>query len=146
MKALRIHSLYAALALLLSCACSNGDVWNEVPGKIAEFINRFYPNSELASCDKTGSDYRVRIKDGPGLTFNSEYEWTVIAGYGETIPQMLLFDQLPPPLYAYLEDTGVLKSVYSLERDNAQYTVGLQNTSVVYDIASGIIHSPIPPE
>lgn len=139
--------LLAALAICLGPAsCSHDDVWSEVPSTIAVFINRYFPNSQLSSCNRAGSDYRVRIKDGPGLTFNSDCEWTVIAGYGEKMPQVLLFDQLPPALYDYLEEAQALNSVYSMERDKARYIVGLQNTSVIYTIATGRISSPVPPE
>lgn len=140
-----IHTLLLALPLLMATSCSDADVWSDVPSKIGAFLTRYYPNAELASCDRTGSDWRIRIKDGPGLTFDASQEWIVIAGYGETIPQVLLFDQLPPALYSYLEEATVLSDVYSLERDKAQYTVGLRNTSVVYDILTGEVRSPIPP-
>lgn len=141
----RFHMFMVIVYALLAASCSNGDVWNDVPAKIATFINQYYPNSQLASCDKTGSDWHVRIKDGPGLTFDATYRWKVIAGYGETLPQVLLFDQLPPALYDYLEECEVLNGVYSLERDAAQYTVGLSNTSVTYEISTGTVHSDVPP-
>lgn len=131
--------------MLVAWGCNN-EVWDSVPPKIGRFLNQYYPNAELASCDKTGSDWRVRIKDGPGLTFDASQNWIVIAGYGEAIPQALLFDQLPPALYDYLEAVQALNTVYSLERDKEQYTTGLKNTSVVYDIDTGDIHSPIPPQ
>ncbi len=148
MKILRhILPLLAVCAICLGpSSCSHDDVWGEVPEKIGSFIDQYFPNSALSSCTRTGSDYHVRIKDGPGLTFDSECEWTVIAGYGETMPQVLLFDQLPPALYSYLEEVQALGSVYSMERDKARYAVTLQNTSVVYNIATGAITSPLPPE
>ena len=145
MKKLSPTYILVALTLLIAWGCNN-EVWDSVPPKIGRFLNQYYPNAELTSCDKTGSDWRVRIKDGPGLTFDASLEWIVIAGYGETIPQALLFDQLPPALYGYLEETQVLNGVYSLERDKERYIVGLQNTSVVYDIDNGDIRSPVPPQ
>ncbi|MDE6452570.1 MAG: PepSY-like domain-containing protein [Muribaculaceae bacterium] len=144
MKPLSI--ILIAITAMLAPACSDSDVWDSVPPKIATFLNRYYPNSELASCTRTGSDYRVRIKDGPGITFDAACEWTAIAGYGELIPQVLLFDQLPPALYEYLQQTATTADVYSLERDRTTYTVGLKNTSVVYDIATGTVRSPVPPD
>ncbi len=142
----RLHIILIALMGLAFASCtSDDDVWDNVPAKIAEFLNTYYPNSQLSSCEKTGSDWHVRVKDGVGITFNSQYEWTNIAGYGETLPQVLLFDELPPALYSYLEEVQALDGVYSLDRDSKQYVVGLSNTSVTYDIESGSIHSPQPP-
>lgn len=147
MKLLRpVLSLLALLAICIApTACSHDDVWGEVPDKIEQFINRYFPNSELSSCSSTGGSYRVRIKNGPGLTFDSACEWTAIAGYGETMPQVLVFDQLPPALYDYLEEIQAVAKVYSMERDKSHYTIGLQNTSVVYDTVTGKITSPVPP-
>ena len=142
----RLYILLIALAGLAFTACStDDDVWDNVPPKIAEFINQYYPNSELSTCEKTGSDWHVRIKDGAGLTFNAQYSWANIAGYGEILPQVLLFDQLPPALYNYLEEVEALNGVYSLERDSRQYVVGLSNTSVTYDIESESVRSAQPP-
>ncbi|MBJ2185067.1 MAG: PepSY-like domain-containing protein [Muribaculaceae bacterium] len=140
-----IHLFCIALLSIVGTGCHDTDVWDDVPAKIATFLNQYYPNSQLSSCERTGSDWHVRISDGPALTFDASYNWTVIAGYGETLPQVLLFDQLPPALYDYLEETGSTTGVYSLERDKQCYTVGLSNTSVVYDISTGRIHSPVPP-
>ena len=141
-----IHILILALLAALPFACTDdADVWDNVPAKIATFINQYYPNSPLSSCHRVGSDWHVRIKDGPALTFNASYSWVRIAGYGETIPQVLLFDQLPPALYSYLSETSSLNSVYSIERDKTTYTVALSNTSVTYDIATGSVRSTLPP-
>ncbi|MDE6109120.1 MAG: PepSY-like domain-containing protein [Muribaculaceae bacterium] len=142
----RLHILFIALLGITFAGCStDDDVWDNVPTKIAEFINQYYPNSQLSTCEKTGSDWHVRIKDGVGITFNSQFAWTNIAGYGETMPQVLLFDQLPPALYSYLEEVQALDGVYGLERDSKQYVVALSNTSVTYDIDTESVHSQQPP-
>lgn len=140
-----LSPLVFALLCLVAPSCSHDDVWNEVPAAVETFLNRYFPNSELESVTHTDAGLRVRIKNGPGLTFDAAGEWTVIAGYGEILPQVLLFDDLPPALYNYLEEAEVLDSVYSLERNSKTYIVGLSNTSVVYDISTGRISSPIPP-
>jgi len=142
----RTHLFNAALLTVMLTACSNSDVWDDVPAKIATFLNRYYPNSQLASCNRNGGGWYVRIEDGPGLAFDHAYDWTMINGYGEIIPQMLLFDQLPPTLYQYLEETDVLNHVYALERDRKQYHVDITNTRITYDIATGKTQSPIPPD
>lgn len=52
------------------------------------------------------------------------------------LPQVLLFDQLPPALYKYLEETENLGNVFSLERNRSTYTVVLLDETLSYDIAT----------
>lgn len=75
------------------------------------------------------------------MIFDSSYSWTTIDGEGATLPQVLLFDELPPALYEYLESTENLTSVYRLDRNSRQYDVGLFDTALTYTIATGEIHS-----
>ena len=133
-----------ALAMLMSLAlawfaagCHDNDVWNDVPEQISEFINHYFPYSELSSCTKTDSGYHIRIDDGPGLSFDHTYAWTSIDGYGMPLPQVLLFDQLPPALYDYIQETENLNGVFSMERDSTAYVLTLLDTSVRYIIETG---------
>ncbi len=68
------------------------------------------------------------------MTFDHECEWEAINGYGMPLPQVLLFDQLPPALYKYLEETDDVGSVFSIERDRTSYTVVLLDSTLIYDI------------
>jgi hypothetical protein len=52
------------------------------------------------------------------------------------LPQVLLFDRLPPSLYSYLEETENLGNVFSIERDRTTYTVVLLNETLSYDVAT----------
>ncbi|MCM1067511.1 MAG: hypothetical protein NC418_08070 [Muribaculaceae bacterium] len=133
-----------ALALLMCMAltwvaagCHDNDVWNDVPEQIGEFINHYFPYSELSSCTETDAGYHIRIDDGPGLSFDRSYAWTSIDGYGMPLPQVLLFDQLPPALYDYIQETENLNGVFSMERDSTAYVVTLLDTSVRYIIETG---------
>ena len=86
----------------------------------------------------------MRVDDGPGITFDSDYAWEIVDGYGMPLPQVLLFDQLPPKLYAYLQDSQQLDSVFSMERDSRRYTLSLLNADLVYDIKTEEISGSVP--
>lgn len=144
----RIHSLIARARMLLTAAtiailaagltnCSHSELWNEMPSDIASFVSHYFPNSELNSYSHSGNTYHVRIDDGPGLTFGANYAWIAIDGYGMPMPQVLLFDQLPPKLYDYLQETEQLNSVFSMERDKDYYTLTLLDSMLRYTIATG---------
>ena len=61
------------------------------------------------------------------------------------LPQVLLFDQLPPKLYNYIQETEQLNGVFSLERNKDYYLVTLMDTTLKYVIESGelseVIHN-----
>lgn len=139
LSAMLIMSLSPLMALMT--ACKDNEPWNELPEKISEFINQYFPNSEIDSYSESAATYHVRITDGPGITFAKDYSWESINGYGMPLPQVLLFDQLPPAFYKYLEETNNLGEVFSLERDNTTYTVVLLDSVLVYDIESEQISS-----
>lgn len=139
LRYLRISAMAALAMILLSMptACDHSDLWNELPGEVTDFINQYFPNSELQSVSTAGGVYHVRIDDGPGLTFDSDKQWTDINGYGMPIPQVLLFDQLPPQLYSYLQETENLNSVFSISRDKDIYTLSLLDSTLTYNAKTG---------
>lgn len=67
----RLLAMFLVTIILggLPMACDHSDLWSEMPGEVAEFINKYYPMSELQSYSHEGSTYHVRIDNGPGLTF-----------------------------------------------------------------------------
>ena len=130
----------AFLMLLLvfgTQSCSKNDLYDDVPTEINQFISRYYPNSALASFSTTSTGYVAVIKDGPGITFGKDNKWTSIDGYGSPIPQIFLFDELPPSIYAYLQETENLDSVFIISRDKKQYKLQLLDSTLTYDIATG---------
>lgn len=134
--------LVSAISPMLT-ACDNDDnPWNNVPDNISEFIDRYYPNSALESATDTDGVYHIRLKNGPGMTFNADGSWTDINGYGMPIVQVFLFDQLPPKLYNYLQETQQLNSVFSITRNNDYYTLDLLESSLRFDIANDTIIAP----
>lgn len=115
-------------------ACKDSEPWDELPEKISNFITQYFPNMGLDSFSESTTTYQVRMSNGPGMTFDKDCQWEAINGYGMPLPQVLLFDQLPPALYKYLEETENLGNVFSLERDSTTYTVVLLNSTLSYDI------------
>lgn len=130
-------TVLAAVFCVLPVSCDNSELWDEVPGEITTFINQYFPNSALESVTHTGKSYHIRIKNGPGMAFDTDYEWTDVNGYGMPLPQVLLFDQLPPRLYDYLQETEQLNAVFSMSRDGDKYTITLLSSSLQYDTSTG---------
>lgn len=122
--------------------CSDGK-WGDLPSSIANFVSEYFPSSSVESYSENNGQYYVKIKNGPSIKFDGTYAWCSIDGEGATLPQVLLFDELPPALYQYLEGTESLNSVYELNRDARQYEVGLFDTALTYTIATGEIHTAL---
>lgn len=118
---------------MLAGACHHAELWDEMPRQIASFINMYYPNSELQAFQSTDKGYYVRIDDGPGMSFGTDYAWTSLDGYGMPLPQQFLFDQLPAPLYRYLVESENLNAVFSCSRDARTYTVQLTTSTLSYN-------------
>jgi hypothetical protein len=92
--------------------------------------------------DQNEDNCIIRVKGGPSVTFAPSGRWASVVGYGSTLPQMFLFDQLPPELYEYIQKIDALGDVYSVIINRGLYTVDLIDTSVVYDMSTGAISQP----
>ena len=132
----RIIILFLSVGFLLPSCSDNDDVWNSIPKEITEIINQYFPFSQAESCTETPTGWHIRLKNGPGMTFDKDYSWQSVNGYGMPLPQVLLFDQLPPQLYKYLEETSNLNDVFSMERTRGYYTLMLLDATVNYDANS----------
>lgn len=137
-------ALFVFAMLFIPGGCHNSDLWSELPEDISHFISQYYPNSEVQSYTRNAGIYHVRLDDGPGLTFDSSYQWTDIDGYGMPLPQVLLFDQLPPKIYQYLQETDQLNAVFAVSRDSTEYALTLLDQNLRYDIASGELTGTAP--
>lgn len=137
---LRHLLLPLAIALLLLHGCSSS-LYDELPAKIASFVTQYFPSTEIGNVTETSDSYYVRIKNGPGMTFDSSHNWTEINGYGLPLPQVLLYDQLPPVLYGYIQSAEWLDSVFDITRDKNVYIATLLNSTLRYDIASATIRT-----
>jgi len=118
-------------------SCSSNDLYDEMPTAVNMFISHYYPNSALASFSVTKTGYVAVIKNGPGITFNKDCSWTSIDGYGSVVPQVFLFDEVPPALYKYLQETEQLNSVFVITRDSKTYRLQLLDSALTYDIDTG---------
>lgn len=91
--------VFLPVFILSAISCSHSELWNELPSGASSFINHYYPMSELNSVTHSGETYHVRIDNGPGLTFDESGSWISVDGYGMPLPEVMLFDQLPPRMY-----------------------------------------------
>ncbi len=139
-----LAAMMSAALLFVSSSCHNNEEWDEMPQEIADFVSKYFPGEGIGSYSYSSTGYHVRIDDGPGITFDNNYAWVVVDGYGMPLPQVMLFDQLPPRLYAYLQDSQQLDSVFSMERDSLRYTLSLLNSDLIYDIKTGAISGTVP--
>lgn len=130
--------LVAVMALPLA-GCEDNGLWDELPRKIATFVSQYYPGSGVKEYTETSDSYHVRLSNGPGLTFDNKYEWVAVNGYGEALPQVMLFDCLPPALYEYLQTGSLTGEVMSMERTSRLYTLVLMDTTIYYDVDRGKI-------
>lgn len=130
------------VALLASCSDSESDEAEALPGEIKSFIARYFPNSAISSCSISPTTYHVSISEGPGLTFGHNCQWEAVNGYGVALPQVFLFDQMPPALYQYLEAMSQLGDVMSVVRDSSVISIELSDGRILYDIDKDTISEP----
>lgn len=137
----RLLKIFTFLIILgFSAACSDKhELYDSMPKDIASFVTQYFPTYSIESYTSNSSGYHVRLKNGPGLTFGTNQQWLTINGYGLPLPQVLMWDQLPPALYSYLQETENTDNVFSVNRDGFRYTVELLNQTLYYDISSHVI-------
>ena len=119
--------------------CNEKDDFEELPSQIQKFVAQYFPETAVSNYDFSNGIYHVTLNNSATMEFNSSIAWTCIDGRGSTLPEMLLYDQLPSPLYSFLESTGNTASVYRMSRNDAIITLGLLDSTAVYDIATGKI-------
>lgn len=137
MKTLKNVLIIIAIMLV---GCQSSDNYKELPGPIANFVSHYWPNPDVLSYSQpTTGTYQIVVKNGPTITFNSDYLWTEINGNGLPLPQVLQFDQLPDPLYRYLESGEYTGEVFRMERTARLYTVELLTDKVTYNTEDGNI-------
>lgn len=135
------HLLLPLLIVLLLIHGCSSNLYDELPSKMASFVTQYFPGTAIDTYTETSDSYYVRIKHGPGITFDSNYNWTEINGYGMTLPQVILFDQLPTALYRYIQSAEWLDFVFDISRDNNIYMVTLLNSTLRYETATGSIRT-----
>lgn len=139
-----MNRLYILLILVVAFASCDNNVWNELPQPIASFVSEYYPDSKVSSYgDTSNGGHYVQIHNGAYLTFDSKDRWLSVNGNGAVLPQVFLFDELPPSLYEYLQETENLDLVYMASRDNFKYELQLKSSRLTYTIDSGRITGEI---
>lgn len=131
-----LAAVFISVALLMMpSACSNDNLIDQVPQPITKFIAQYFPGYGVGQYEHTSDGYHIRLKNGPGMNFDSNYAWENVDGYGMPVPQVFLFDQTPPKLYSYLQGIEALNQVFSIARTSTTYSVTLLDSSLSYDIA-----------
>ncbi len=127
--------------LLFMGACSNNE-WDEIPTPITSFIEQYYPGSGVKSFSQNDSGYKVKITNGASLSFDTEYSWTFIDGNGVRLPEVIVYNQLPPALFNYLQGIEQQADVYAMSRDKTYYKLTMHDTIIIYEISTGKISYP----
>ncbi len=122
--------------ILLLGAC-NDSVWEQLPSSVSQFVTEYYPGSDIKSynTDADGNQ-TVEIKNGAVLKFDRDGAWTEISGRGVPLPEVLVLDELPSPLYRYLQEITATTLVYKMSRTPREYTLLLTDSMLEYDIAT----------
>ncbi|MCM1451620.1 MAG: hypothetical protein NC102_05140 [Clostridium sp.] len=135
----RILLIFSVMLALAAASCSHNDNYDDMPQKVQNFIAQYYPNSEVSNFSSTYTTYTLIIKNGPTIVFNSDCVWTQINGNGMPLPKELLFNDFPPVLYNYLQETENTGNVFTAIRDSKEYIVELLDYTLTYNIASAEI-------
>lgn len=145
MRNIRIILFAPLLTVLfmIGTSCSD-DVWDKLPSAISKFISEYFPGVGVSSYDEVGDGYRVQVRNSATLVFDKDYYWTEINGNGEPLPEVLIYDQLPPTLYNYLLGLEQQAEVYGVKRDKGFYTLTMHDTVITFDENTGKISYPEP--
>lgn len=124
--------IITAIALLIG-ACSHSP-YDEMPSSVAMFVDTYFDDGSVAEAVSIdGGGFMVTIKNGAQITFDASDSWTDINGRGETLPQMLITDQLPATVVDYLTSMELLDGVYRLNRSWHYLRVELADSYFTYD-------------
>lgn len=135
----KIILIFSVLLSVAVFSCSHNENYDDMPQKIQDFISQYYPNSEVSNFSSTATTFTLTIKNGPTIVFNSDCNWIRINGNGMPLPKELLFNDFPPILYNYLQETENTGSVFTAIRDSKDYVVELLDYTLTYNIASAEI-------
>lgn len=135
----RLVYIFIGVMVVFFTGCSSNNLYDDMPGEIQKFISQYYPNSALESFTSSENSYTVIIKNGPTMTFDEQYRWVQVNGNGMPLPQVFLFNDFPPSLYEYLQESENTNDVFKVSRNKIAYTVQLMSETLTYTIANGEI-------
>lgn len=127
-----IHSILTVIALLTLSGCDSSD-WDDMPEQIQIFVDKYFNDTNIESFSDRNGRYVVVIRNSAALTFGTDYEWITVDGRGNTLPAILISDQLPQKLYDYLSNLEAVSHVYAIDRDFRTIKVKLADTSLSYN-------------
>lgn len=116
--------------MVLFMACSHS-LWDELPQPISTFITTYYPNSAISSFADTGNGYKVSVKSGPTMYFDTECKWTDINGNGVPLPSVLIYNELPK-IYDFLLARDEAAGVFRVENNPRSVIVTLSDRAWEY--------------
>ncbi|MCM1029695.1 MAG: hypothetical protein NC342_08690 [Pseudoflavonifractor sp.] len=133
--------LLIALALIIG-GCSHSP-YDDMPGPVASFIDTYFDDGSIAEAVATdGGGFVVTIKNGAQIVFDASNAWADINGRGETLPAMLITDQLPERVVEYLTSMELVTGVYRLNRSWHNLRVELADSYFTYDDQTGDLTYP----
>lgn len=138
-----IKNIVAIIVILIGAVACSDSMWDDLPSPVADFISEYFPQQALESEGWNDDVFYVHMKNSTVMSFDTNYKWRSINGYGSTLPRMLLFDQLPPALYEYLQSMDSTDDVYRVDRNSSRYIVELAESPVIYNIADESITVPM---
>lgn len=125
--------------MVVMSGCSDDSAWDEMPVPISRFVSRYFPGLGVSSFVDTGNTYNVQIRNEAFVSFDRAFLWITVDGKGAVLPEMFLFDQLPPVLYDHLQELSELDRIYSVSRSKSVYTVSLSDSVLIYDSRTGVM-------
>lgn len=142
MRRKQIIFLLPLLVFIISVGACSNSVWDEVPAQITSFISEYFPEGGISNFNEDDSDYYVKIKNGATLLFDKDYRWTEVDGNGVQLPEVFIYNQLPPNLFNYLQGLEQQSDVYCVKRDKDYYRLTMHDTVLTYDIKTGKVIYP----
>lgn len=141
---LKLPALLVLLAaIFLSSLSSCGpSPWDDMPASVSNFVDKYFNEGTISEATQTDNGFVVVIKNGAQIIFDSEDQWISVDGRGETLPQMLLTDQLPAKVVDYLRAMELLDGVYKIQRYGGKLTVNLADSYFTYDYATDTLTYP----
>ncbi len=142
LKSIRLPLLTLMLIAVIGFSSCGHSPWDEMPVTVSNFVDKYFNEGTIAEATHTESGFVVVIKNGAQIIFDSEDQWVSIDGRGETLPQMLLTDQLPAKVTDYLRAMEILDGVYMIQRSNGILRINLADSYFTYNYSTDILTYP----
>ncbi len=131
-----------ALVVIMLMACGDS-LWDDLPSPISQFVTKYYPNTSIASYSDANGVYKVTIKSGPTMTFDSDYNWTMVDGNGVALPAIFVLNEMPD-IYNFLLARDEVNTVMKADNQPRAIYVTLPDRCLEYIKETGEIRPYIP--